>query len=176
MIGIPFNPDRCIFLANQALNANQFDPNVPDSGNITTHTLLFDTISKTLIWVDTKTNIIVQETAAGGSFINIPTPIVTLGQPQANFANCQSVYCHYLPMTDGGASFLSHSPKFYLFMAKTNHSRKKKQKVGPSIKVNRQAGFYHPTHQDGINFPAHTNFYGGTTPIPLDTEFDLAFN
>ena len=65
MIGIPFNPDTCIFIANQALNANQFDQNVPDSGNLTTHSLLFDTVHNSLIWVNTKTNIIVQETSGG---------------------------------------------------------------------------------------------------------------
>lgn len=67
MIGVPFNPDTCIFLASQALNANQFDPNVPDSGNLTTHNLLFDTVNNSLIWVNTKTNIIVQETSGGGA-------------------------------------------------------------------------------------------------------------
>lgn len=67
MIGVPFNPNNCIFIATQALNANQFDPNVPDSGNLTTHNLLFDTVNNSLIWVNTKTNIIVQETSGGGA-------------------------------------------------------------------------------------------------------------
>ena len=67
MIGIPFNPNNCIFLASQALNANQFDPSVPDTGNLTTHNLLFDTVNNSIIWVNTKTNIIVQETAGGGA-------------------------------------------------------------------------------------------------------------
>ena len=40
MIGVPFNPNNCIFIANQALNSNQFDPNVPDTGNLTTHTII----------------------------------------------------------------------------------------------------------------------------------------
>lgn len=66
MIGFPFNPDTCIFLSSQALNSNQFNPSVPDAGNITTHNLLFDTDSKTLIWVDTKTNLIVQESGTNG--------------------------------------------------------------------------------------------------------------
>jgi hypothetical protein len=67
MIGVPFNPNNCIFIANQALNSNQFDPNVPDTGNLTTHTLLFDTVNNSLIWVNTKTNIIVQETSGSGA-------------------------------------------------------------------------------------------------------------
>jgi len=66
MIGVPYNPAVTIFLLSQSLNANQFNPNVPDTGNLTNHNLLFDTNAKTLIWVDTKTNLIVQETAAGG--------------------------------------------------------------------------------------------------------------
>ena len=67
MIGIPFNPNNCIFITSQALNANQFDPNVPDTGNLTTHNLLFDTVNNSLIWVNTKTNIIVQETSGSGA-------------------------------------------------------------------------------------------------------------
>lgn len=67
MIGVPYNPDKCIFITSQAINANQFDPNVPDAGNLTTHNLLFDTVNNSLIWVDTKTNLIVQETSGGGS-------------------------------------------------------------------------------------------------------------
>src|ERR1700741_3461039 len=66
MIGVPYNPDVTIFLLSQSLNASQFNPNVPDAGNFTVHNLLFDTAAKTLIWVDTATNLIVQETAAGG--------------------------------------------------------------------------------------------------------------
>lgn len=69
MIGATFNPDVCIFIATQSLNANQLNPNVPDSGNTTTHNLLFDTDAKSLIWVDTKTNIIVQESPGP-----LPTP------------------------------------------------------------------------------------------------------
>lgn len=65
MIGVPYNPDVTIFLLSQSLNASQFNPNVPDTGNLTTHNLLFDTASQTLIWVNTKTNLIVQETSAG---------------------------------------------------------------------------------------------------------------
>lgn len=67
MIGVPFNPDTCIFLSSQALNSNQFNPSVPDAGNITTHNLLFDTVNNSLIWVDTKTNLIVQETSGSGA-------------------------------------------------------------------------------------------------------------
>jgi hypothetical protein len=67
MIGGPYNPNDCIFIASQALNANQFNPNVPDSGNLTTHNLLWDTANKSLIWVDTKTNLIVFEIVSGGS-------------------------------------------------------------------------------------------------------------
>jgi hypothetical protein len=74
MIGVPYNPDVTIFLLSQSLNASQFNPNVPDTGNKTTHNLLFDTNAKTLIWVDTKTNLIVQETAAGGGE---DTPLTT---------------------------------------------------------------------------------------------------
>jgi hypothetical protein len=61
MIGTVFNPSNCCFLSSQALNSNQFDPNVPDTGNLTTHNLLWDFVANTFIWVDTKTNLIVKE-------------------------------------------------------------------------------------------------------------------
>jgi hypothetical protein len=66
MIGVPYNPNNCIFITNQALNADQFNPNVPDAGNTTTHNMLWDTANKSLIWVDTKTNLIVFEINGGG--------------------------------------------------------------------------------------------------------------
>jgi hypothetical protein len=67
MIGGSYNPNDCIFIASQALNANQFNDNVPDTGNLTTHNLLWDTINEALIWVNTKTNLIVFEITGGGS-------------------------------------------------------------------------------------------------------------
>jgi hypothetical protein len=42
MIGQPYNPNNCCFLANQALNANQFDSNVPDTANTSVYILLWD--------------------------------------------------------------------------------------------------------------------------------------
>ena len=61
MIGAPYNPDNCIFIASQVLNADQFNPNVPDDGNISTHNMLWDAVAGSLIWVDTKTNLIALE-------------------------------------------------------------------------------------------------------------------
>jgi hypothetical protein len=71
MIGAPYNPDNCIFLASQALNADQFDPHVPNAGNVTTHNLLWDTANSSLIWVDTKTNLIIFEIqgSVGGDWL-----------------------------------------------------------------------------------------------------------
>lgn len=72
MIGIPYNPDNCIFIASQSLNANQFNDNVPNAGNLTTHNLLWDVVNNTIIWVDTKTNLIVYEITSGGALPNNP--------------------------------------------------------------------------------------------------------
>lgn len=66
MIGIPYNPNNCIFITSQTLNADQFNQNVPASGNKTTHNMLWDTANRTLIWVDTATNLIVFEIGGGG--------------------------------------------------------------------------------------------------------------
>jgi hypothetical protein len=72
MIGFPYNPNVCIFIANQTLNADQFNDNVPNAGNTTTHNLLWDTSSNSMIWVDTKTNLIVYEITGGGTLPNNP--------------------------------------------------------------------------------------------------------
>lgn len=61
MVGVPFNPDNCAFIANQALNTNQFNGNVPNSSNQTTHTVLWDFVEQKLYWVNTQTNIIEAE-------------------------------------------------------------------------------------------------------------------
>ena len=65
MIGQPFNPNNCCFIANQALNANQFDPNVPDSGNTLVCNLLWDFVANSFIWVDARTNLILRELVGG---------------------------------------------------------------------------------------------------------------
>lgn len=65
MIGIPYNPDNCAFISNQALNSNQFNPNVPQSSNSTNHTILWDFVEKKLYWVNTLTNIIEKEFPSG---------------------------------------------------------------------------------------------------------------
>lgn len=61
MVGVPFNPDNCAFIANQALNTNQFNGGVLNASNITTHTVLWDFVEQKLYWVNTKTNIIEHE-------------------------------------------------------------------------------------------------------------------
>jgi hypothetical protein len=61
MIGVPFNPDDCAFIANQAFNANQFNDVVPTASNNSTHTILWDFVLEKLYWVDTKTNLIEHE-------------------------------------------------------------------------------------------------------------------
>jgi len=66
MIGIPYNYNNCIFITSQTLNADQFNSNVPNAGNITTHNMLWDTVANSIIWVDTKTNLIVFEITSGG--------------------------------------------------------------------------------------------------------------
>lgn len=84
MIGAPYNPNTCIFIASQALNADQFNPNVPDAGNITVHNLLFDTSSNLFLWVDAKTNLIVFE-SAGGDSVGIAEVPVTFVNTGANY-------------------------------------------------------------------------------------------
>ena len=71
MIGQPFNPDECCFLLSQSLNANQFNPNVPDTENLIPHNLLWNFVENKLQWINAKDNLIVQELGAGTS-VNFP--------------------------------------------------------------------------------------------------------
>lgn len=64
MIGFPFNPNECAFMLSQSLNANQMDPNVPDTENLVPHNLLWNFVENKLQWVRTRDNIIVQELGA----------------------------------------------------------------------------------------------------------------
>ena len=62
-----YNPDNCVFLLSQSLNANQFNNNVPDANNLVPHNLLWDLVANKLIWVNTLTNEIVKELGGGNS-------------------------------------------------------------------------------------------------------------
>lgn len=74
MVGQPYNPDNCVFVSSQTLNANQFNGNVPFSTNNTTHNILWDFVEKKLYWVNTLTNLI--ESEIGGS--SLPTNVGNL--------------------------------------------------------------------------------------------------
>ena len=68
MIGVPYIPSNCIFISSQALNANQFIQGAPVS-NPVPHDLLWDTISNSFIWVNTKTGIIAFELIGGSGML-----------------------------------------------------------------------------------------------------------
>lgn len=87
MIGAPFNPANCCFIASQAFNANQFDQSVPDTGNTTMHNLLWDFVANKFYWVNAKTNIIVQELGGGGGVTNEPYSKVAVGPFDLNTIN-----------------------------------------------------------------------------------------
>ncbi|MEI7510102.1 MAG: hypothetical protein WCJ62_11640, partial [Flavobacterium sp.] len=107
-----------------------------------------------------------------GKTINIPTTIVKVGVTNSAY-NMPNLFAYYLPTSDN--SFLNYNPKYYLFMAKSKKNHIKKINDIPT-NMNRLAGFYHPTHQNGINFPTGSKFYSGQTAIPLDSEFSLTPN
>jgi len=108
MIGIPYNPNNCIFITSQALNANQFNPNVPDTGNLTTHNMLWDTLNQSLIWVDTKTNLIALEISGGGLPFGNDTGVADAYQAAIPNATLTDGYVFELKIlnTNTGASTL----------------------------------------------------------------------
>ena len=78
MIGQPFNPAECCFLLNQSLNANQFDPNVPNTDNLIPHNLLWNFVENKLQWVNTRDNLIAQELGAGTSIVWPQRNVITV--------------------------------------------------------------------------------------------------
>ena len=84
MIGVPYNPDNCTFVASQALNANQFNGAVPDAVNTSNHLLLWDFIDEKLYWVNSLTNIIEHE-----------LPDASGGQNEAYIIENTGTYAHY---------------------------------------------------------------------------------
>jgi len=60
MIGQTYNPDKCVFIANQSLNANQVR-SVAGNSNSTTHIVLWNLEENKLLWVNTKNNIVENE-------------------------------------------------------------------------------------------------------------------
>ena len=107
--------------------------------------------------------------SSSSSQIDIPTPLIKLGKVNNTYKS-QDLYAYYLPKSNN--SFLNYNPKYYLFMAKSSGWHKKINN-GITSRFRKIAGFYHPTHQNGINFPTNSAFYSGSTAIPLDTEFNL---
>lgn len=106
-------------------------------------------------------------TPSGSSDIKIPTPQIKVTELiSANgFPN---LIAYYLPFSStGNEEFLNHNPKYYLFIAKKRHVSRK-----GVDKIHKPTGYYHPTHQNGINFPSGA-FYSGSTEFPLDTEYPL---
>lgn len=102
--------------------------------------------------------------------IEIPRPEINLSISQNNVIG-QELYAHYLPPIND--SFLNYNPKYYLFMQRSRLNSIKKDINGVLYKKKKPSGIFHPTHQNGINFP-NGAFYSGTTQIPLDTEFSIS--
>lgn len=110
----------------------------------------------------------ITQTLSGG--IEIPRPEISISASQGIYGTCQDLYAHYLPTTNN--TFLNYNPKYYLFIQKSRNNSIKKDINGNKYRKKKPSGIFHPTHQNGINFP-NGAFYGGTTQIPLDTEFDI---
>lgn len=104
---------------------------------------------------------------SGSSDIKIPTPQIKIGKMNID-VGFPPLSAYYLPFSStGNEEFLNHNPKYYLFM-----DRSRKLSINKGVKIIKQKGFYHPTHQNGINFPSKA-FYSGSTQYPLDTEYSL---
>jgi hypothetical protein len=107
-IGFPYNPDQCCFLLSQSLNANQFDPNVPDTGVLTPHNLLWNFVENKLQWVETLIGgIIVQELGGGGGAAPVDNKKIVL--VDGTFGNDATavLYDMFLPYQTVDAAILA---------------------------------------------------------------------
>ena len=171
-IGLPYNPENCFQISQLALNANQFEPTSPAENSVPS-IIVWDTQLNVIQRVSTLTNIVLEEIGANAppvnSFIDIPRPEITIGASLGNTS--QGLYSHYLPPIND--SFLNYNPKYYLFMQRSRLNSRKKDINGNKYTKKKPSGIFHPTHQNGINFP-NGAYYSGSTQIPLDTEFAIA--
>jgi hypothetical protein len=169
-IGLPYNPENCFQISQLALNANQFEP-TSTAKNSVPSIIVWDTQLNVIQRVSTLTNIVLEEIGAGNNspFIDIPRPEITLSTN--NLEIQQSLYCHYLPPIND--SFLNYNPKYYLFIQRSKLKSRKKDINGNRYTKTKPSGIFHPTHQNGINFP-NGAYYSGQTQVPLDTEFAIA--
>lgn len=106
MIGVPYNPENCAFITNQALNSNQFNGNVPNSSNLSNHTILWDFIEEKLYWVNTLTNIIEREFPSGSGGAN---------EVYSAYTGFDSVYLANLTAQVFGNNFLQLDAGTYNF-------------------------------------------------------------
>ncbi len=107
MIGQPFNPDNCLFVANQALNAGQFGA-VPNTSNQSNHTVLWDFVENKLYWVNTLTNLIEREIDGAGGIQNESYEIISETEDYyvAFFGAGQNVFgANYLLLPAGTYTF-----------------------------------------------------------------------
>jgi hypothetical protein len=103
--------------------------------------------------------------------IKIPTPLIKIDIWKVD-TQYPTMSAYYLPFSGNSVEdFTNYNPKYFLFVAKKN-LRHKKRVNGINTTVINPSGFYHPTHQNGVNFVGKS-FYSGITEIPLDTEFTL---
>lgn len=171
-IGLPYNPQNCFQISQLALNANQFEPTSPAENSVPS-IIVWDTQLNVIQRVSTLTNIVLEEIGANAppvnSFIDIPRPEINLSISQNVIG--QELYAHYLPPIND--SFLNYNPKYYLFMQRSRLNSVKKDINGVKYRKKKPSGIFHPTHQNGINFP-NGAYYSGSTQIPLDTEFAIA--
>jgi len=103
MIGIPFDSEQCAFIASAALNSNQGDSAVPDTNNLRPHNLVWNFVENKLQWVDTLSNLIVQELAGGGgsAITNEAYAIVSAGPFDLNTINSVPGADNYLLLPAG---------------------------------------------------------------------------
>jgi hypothetical protein len=108
--------------------------------------------------------------------IIIPTPKIKIYNTGGFAGENPVVQASYLPYSDSvSETFKKYNPKFYLFRESSVKVSSKRVLGDDTIRVHvrKSKAFVHPTHMNGINFPANTPIYGGNTRIPLHTEYEL---
>ena len=176
MIGLPFNPDNCLFVANQAVNANQFNGVVPNASNTSNHTVLWDFIDSKIYWVNTLTNIIEREIDGLGGIQNESYQISSSSNTYYAVLITPTVYSNNYLLLPAGTYMFDLEFDIYPFDAEIERAR---APIVAEIRTNTNQAIVNADVSDIVrgSREVYARFIGSTLyPIDFENENPQIFN
>lgn len=168
MIGLPFNPDNCLFVANQAVNANQFNGVVPNASNTSNHTVLWDFIDSKIYWVNTLTNIIEREIDGLGGIQNESYQISSSSNTYYTVNLTPTVYSNNYLLLPAGTYMFDLEFDIYPFDAEIERLR---APIVAEIRTNTNQAIVNADVSDIVRGSREVSArYIGSTLYPIDFE------